>query len=63
MLFTNYPKAIAGSYQRYLMNSLKEYFKQKKSIEKLQTINIKLYKDLKKTFKIFLGNIFLYKIF
>jgi len=34
-----------------LHNSLKEYFKQKKSIEKLQTINIKLYKDLKKTFK------------
>ena len=26
VLFTNYPKAIAGSYSRYLMNFLKEYF-------------------------------------
>ena len=25
-LFTNYPKAIAGNYSRYLMNSLREYF-------------------------------------
>lgn len=34
-----------------LHNSLKEYFKQKKSLDKLQSLNVKLYKDLKKTFK------------